>query len=184
MPQILPIASIISLSKICQYLSSYDVTLDTALNGGTLNSSLPRQIYQTRKNVEWMYSQNPNESTLVEVGNYLYALCGRYISVAKTILGSQGGVIIPPSSSTNTYAFNQLYLVVDGNSGSPVVNTSTYQNSLLIGATDVYQITINKQIFYDLQDYTFNAVTGTITLLNYIFNTGDIMIMTFNQKIN
>jgi hypothetical protein len=182
--QILPIPSIVSLAKIVQYISSYDVTLDTALNGGSLNSTLPREIYQTRKNVEWMYSQNPSDSNLVFVGDYLYALCGKYISKAKTILGSQGGIPINPSISTNTYAFSQLILTVDGASGSPVAGTYVYQNAALIQAAMLYQITLNKTILYDGQDFTFDAITGTITFVSYVWNTGDVAVLTFDQKVN
>jgi len=182
MPSILPITTILNLAAISQYLSAYDVTLDTKLNGGSLNSRLPRQIYQTRKNVEWMYAQDPNESTLVEVGNYLYALCGRYISVAKTILGSSGGVIIPPSTSTNTYAFAEIQISVD--SGYPIVGTSVYQNNLMIGAKDIYQITLDGQIFYNGVGFAFNSITGTITMLNYTFGSGTIGVITYNQLIN
>lgn len=184
MPQILPIPSIISLSKICQYLSAYDVTLDTALNGGSLNNGLPRQIYQTRKNVEWMYSQDPTNSSLVFVGDYLYALCGRYISVAKTILGSQGGIPINPSISTNAYVFRQILLNVDGSSGEPIAGTYVYQNADLIQAAQLFQLTINGQIQYEGTNFTFEPLIGKITFLNYVWNTGDIGVLTFSQKVN
>ena len=184
MPQILPISTILNLASISQYLSAYDVTLDTALNGGSLNKSLPREIYQTRKNVEWMYAQDPTNQYLVEVGNYLYALCGRYISQAKTILGSNGGVVIPPSSSTNTYAFAEIPINVNGDSGQPIAGTSVYQNNLMIGAKDIYQITLDAQIYYNGVGFTFNAATGTITMLNYTFGSGTIGVITFNQLVN
>lgn len=182
--QIIPTSSLLALSKICQYLSSYDVTLDTALNGGTLNSSLPRQIYQTRKNVEWMYSQDPTDSNLVFVGDYLYALCGKYISKAKTILGSQGGIPISPSISTNAYAFSQLLLTVDGGGTNPVAGTYIYQDVALVQAQLLFQLTIDGQIFYEGTNFTFEPLIGKITFINYVFNTGSIMVITFSQKVN
>jgi hypothetical protein len=184
MPQIIPLSSLIPLAKICQYLSSYDVTLDTALNGGSLNNELPRQIYQTRKNVEWMYANNPSDSSLVLVGDYLYALCGRYISVAKTILGSQGGIPINPSLSVNAYAFSQLLLTVDGGGTNPVAGTYVYQNASLIQAQLLYQLTIQGAIFYEGTNFTFEPLIGKMTFINYVFNTGDIMVLTFSQKVN
>jgi hypothetical protein len=182
--QIVPTSSLLALSKICQYLSAYDVTLDTALNGGTLNSSLPRQIYQTRKNVEWIYAQDPNDANLVFVGDYLYALCGRYISVAKTILGSQGGIPITPSISSNAYVFSQLLLTVDGGGTNPVAGTYVYQNAALVQAQLLYQCSINGQIFYEGTNFTFEPLIGKMTFINYVFNTGDIMVLTFSQKVN
>jgi hypothetical protein len=184
MSSILPIPSIISLSKICEYLAKYDSIIDNGLNNGSLNSNLSKEIYQARKNVEYMYNENPTDINLVLMGDYLYALCSGLMSKAKTIFGSNGGVIIPPNSSTNVYAFAQLRIVVDGNSGSPIVNTSTYQNNELIGATELYQITIAQQIMYVGTGYTFNSVTGTLTFVNYIWNTDDVAVLTFNKKIN
>ena len=184
MPQILPLSTIINLSKICQYLSSYDVTLDTALNGGSLNNELPRQIYQTRKNVEWMYANNPNDSSLVLVGDYLYALCGRYISVAKTILGSQGGIPINPSLSVNAYVFRQILLNVNGGTNEPVAGTYVYQNAALIQASQLYQLTINGSVQYEGTNFTFEPLIGKITFLTYVWNTDDIAVLTFSQKVN
>jgi hypothetical protein len=81
------------------------------------------------------------------------------------------------------YAFTKLKLAVDGGVGSPVVNTSTYQNNILIGATYLLDVTINRQEFYVGSDFTFDATTGTITFANYIWNTDDICVFSFNQKL-
>jgi hypothetical protein len=184
MPQILPIPSIISLASICQYLADYDVTLDIALNGGSLNKRLPRQIYQANANLEWMYSQDPNNSNLVLLGDYVYALCGKYISVAKTILGSQGGIPINPSISVNAYVFRQILLNVNGDSGEPIAGTYVYQNADLIQASQLYQLTINGSTFYEGTNFTFEPLIGKITFLNYVWNTDDIGVLTFSQKVN
>lgn len=182
--QILPIPTIVNLAKISQFYAQYDVTLDTALNGGSLNKSLPREIYQTRKNVEWMYAQDPTNSNLVFVGDYLYALCGKYISKAKTILGSQGGIPITPSISANAYVFRQILLNVNGDSGEPVAGTYVYQNAALIQAAQLFQLTINGQIQYEGTNFTFEPLIGKITFINYVWNTGDIGVLTFSQKVN
>jgi len=84
----------------------------------------------------------------------------------------------------NMYAFTKLKLVVNGNAGSPLVNTSTYQHNALKGATELYEITMNKQTMYVGEDFSLDDITGTITFVNYIWNTDDICVLTFNQKIN
>jgi hypothetical protein len=182
--QILPIPSILNLAKISMYLAKYDVALDTGLNGGSLNSSLPREIYELITAVEWMYSKNPNEVNLVKVGNDLYAICGRYIPVAKTILGSQGGIPINPSVSTNAYVFRQILLNVNGNSGEPVAGTYVYQNADLIQASQLFQLSINGSTFYKGTNFTFEPLIGKITFINYVWNTDDIGVLTFSQKVN
>jgi hypothetical protein len=84
----------------------------------------------------------------------------------------------------NIYAFTKMKIVVNGLSGSPLVNTSTFQNNVLKNATELYEITVNKQTMYVGEDFTFNATIGTLTFVNYIWNTDDIAILSFNQKIN
>jgi len=84
----------------------------------------------------------------------------------------------------NIYAFSKLKIVVNGATGSPTVNTQTYQNNVLKGAIDLLDMTINKQAFYVGEDFTFNATTGTITFVNYFWNTDDVAVFSFNQKVN
>lgn len=180
------ISEIINYAKISQYLALYDrAKLTFFSNGNVPTEDLPNLIYQVRKSVEREYLQNyyPTSPQLEENANYLYNLCNRYIQQAIGIFNGGGGGIIVNPTNNNQYVYSELLLIVNGVAGQPVVNTSTYQNNQLIGAIDINEITINKQLFYIGTDYTFNLTTGTITLLNYIWNTGDIAVLSFNKKI-
>jgi hypothetical protein len=84
----------------------------------------------------------------------------------------------------NIYAFTKLQIIVNGQTGSPIAGTSTYQRNVLKGALDVVDMTINKQEYYLGTDFTFDITTGTINFLSYIWNTDDIAVISFNQKIN
>lgn len=174
MPQIKPISEIIALSKICQYISSYDANIDTALNGDSLNSNLGREIYQTRRNVEWMYQNNSSDTNLVLVGDYLYALCGKYISSAEVILGyGGGGVIITPSNPISTIQFS-----VDGGQPYAPTNGQTQYNNPTLANITTYSIFCKSIADYLIQGSDFRyLVTGGFELLSagriYPFLSGD-----------
>ena len=76
---------VILIAKVSQYLAENDIE-KKGLYGGGMDLLLPKKIFCVRKNVSWMYEINPNDSSLQATTNYLYALCGRYASVAQAIL--------------------------------------------------------------------------------------------------
>ena len=90
-------------------------------------------------------------------------------------------------SAGGQYSSTQLAICVNGEDGSPIANTSVYQNDLLIGAKDINQLTINKQIFYiensifTVGDYIFDADLGVITFNNYLWNFGDQSVIPFSK---
>lgn len=123
--------------------------------------------------------------SLRDNANYLYNLCNRYIKKAISIYnGNDGGIVVNPSMA-NLYSYIEITLSVDGTIGQPIANTSTYQNDLLIGARYLNEFSINQQIFYIKTatnpngSYTLNTTTGTITFESYVWNTGDIAVLSF-----
>ena len=174
MPQILPTSTIIELAKICEYLSSYDILLDSGLYGGSLNKKLSQEIYETRKSLEWMYSQDTNDTNIVLVGDYLYALCGKYIAPAQIILGygSGGGTIITPSTPIGTIQFT-----VDGSQPYAPTNGQTQYNNPTLAAVSSYSIYCSAVADYLIQGIDFRYLTtGGFELLStgrvYPFFTG------------
>ena len=75
----------IRIAKLSQYLAQNDIEKN-GLYGGGVDLLLPKKIFCVRKNVSWMYEINPDDSSLQATTNYLYALCGKYASVAQAIL--------------------------------------------------------------------------------------------------
>lgn len=100
-------SNVITIAKICEYLSANDID-KKGLYGGGIDLSLSNKIYNIRKSLEWYYNKciedqyvfdstfdptfgnpvsNSNEETLYKVSNYLYALCAPYNLQAQLILG-------------------------------------------------------------------------------------------------
>lgn len=157
MPQILPISTILELASICQYLAEYDELL-----GDTLNENLSQEIYQCRKNLEWMYAKDPNDTNLVLVGDYLYALCGKYIPKAQIILGyGGGGVIVNPSNPISTIQFT-----VGGSQSYAPENGDTQYNNPTLANITTYSIYCKSVADYLIQGSDFRyLVTGGFELL-------------------
>lgn len=79
---------VIRIAKVSQYLAENDID-KKGLYGGGMDLLLPKKLYCVRKNVSWMYENNPSDSSLQATTNYLLALCGKYGAAAQSIL-SQG----------------------------------------------------------------------------------------------
>src|SRR4051812_4183007 len=64
--------------------------------GGYIEWELPREIFVTRKSIEFMYANDPTDTdTLPEMENYLITLCQPYMNEALiTISGGAGGIVI------------------------------------------------------------------------------------------
>lgn len=90
--------------------------------------------------------------------------------------------ITNPTTIINRTAY-VLNVKVDGAIGSPVSGASSYQNNILIGATDLVYIFLAKQILTLKDgDFTFNNVTGTIDISPNTLFTGDTLIAHFNKS--
>lgn len=76
-----------------------------------------------------------------------------------------------------------LNVKVDGNTGSPVAGATSYQNNVLINATDLVYCILAKQILTIKDgDMTFDASTGTISIAPNIFIFGDTLIAHYNKN--
>jgi hypothetical protein len=182
------VIDIINYAKICQYIAQYDRGKKLLFtNGNVPTQNLSDLIYQVRKSIEFQYNKYQYSANLIPNSNYLYNLCNRYIAKAIEIYnGGGGGVIVNPSLD-GIYVYAELVLIVNGGTGQPLVNTSTYQNDILKNARYLSELTINKQVFYIKDannlngDYEFNYVTGTIQFVNYIWNTDDVAVLNFER---
>lgn len=90
------VSEIISIAKICQYLSFVDNQRKNVYNG-TIDLQLPRKLYCVRKSVEWLFNLDPTDDTLIGTANFLYALCAPYSGQAQIIAATaSGGIIVNP----------------------------------------------------------------------------------------
>ena len=90
----LTVPNILAVAKICQYLSTKDVA-NGSLFGARISPQTPIVLKAETAAVEWMYDQDPSNSTLILTSNYLYSLCRGYNLKAQKILGTAGGSISP-----------------------------------------------------------------------------------------
>jgi hypothetical protein len=173
MPSLPTIPTVLNIAKVCQYLADFNANVDTALNGGSLNANLGREIYQVRKNVEWLYANNSNDSSLQYTADYLYALCGNLVGQAQVILGNGGGgVIITPNTPIGTIQFT-----VDGSQPYAPTNGQTQYNNPILANVTTYSIYCSAVADYLILGSDFKyLISGGFELLStgrvYPFYTG------------
>lgn len=111
-------SDIIIWAKISQYLSENEIVIKGAFDGGRKDKRHPQILYTERKSLEYLYDQDPSSDYLFEVGNYVLALCGDFLSRAQYIaaLGG-GGTIVNPTTkvATSIQGFRIEEQVASGN---------------------------------------------------------------------
>ena len=122
----------------------------------------------------------------IDYGNSWYNQC------FNSAIGQQVATIAASNPSANTDCCTTTTFinrtsftlaVKVGDSGAPVNDTSTYQNNVLKGATDLNYIFLAKQILTIKDgDFTFNSTTGTIDISPNKFFTGDSLIANYNKN--
>jgi hypothetical protein len=86
-----------------------------------------------------------------------------------------------PTTIINNASY-QLAVKTGNGAGHPVDNTTTYQNNILKNATDLNIIFLARQtLTKDDGDFSFDAVSGTITLTSSTFFTGDSLVVPYNK---
>lgn len=119
--------TIIQIAIISQYLGNRAIALRNFYNNQAIDKRLPELIYITRKDVEWAYNRNPSDSTLTKAGEYLFALCAPFSQQALTIIGN----------STQ----------------SPPVITGPTNQSVLVGATATFSVSVTGSSPFTYQWY-------------------------------
>jgi hypothetical protein len=105
-------AQIINIARISLYLAANDVAKG-ALFGIRKIPTSPRIIYMELKALEWLYALDPTNSSLTQVGNYVYSLCRGYNLAAQGVSGG-GGSISPINPNVSLPA--PIEFVVTGSS--------------------------------------------------------------------
>jgi hypothetical protein len=178
----------IKIAKVSQYLATIDIlTSDLYANGQDLN--LPQKIFDTRKDVEYVYNYTPTEPTLEATSNYLYALCSPYNLKAQQILAAGGGGSISSYDPTG-YVYTVLSFIVTQtnlNDGNPVHNTNVWSNPVFIGAKELLYILVdNVPESIVAGDFTFDKVLGKFARVNPYINDGinfNTIVVAFLRKL-
>lgn len=174
---------IIEIAKISEFLCANELAKKGLYSGG-IDGKLSRQIYETRKNVEWLYDLNSADTSLVQTGNYLFSLCGKYQLKALSIMNTNSGGIVVPSSPTG-YIYTALSFVVTATptDGQPTNGENTFQFNQFIGGLQfVYILAGGVTETVSEGQVTFDTGSGTMTRTN-TFSTGETIIVPFLRLI-
>lgn len=118
-----PIATLIDIGQVSGYLALVDNAKQKAFRNGTIDNRIPLLIYCVTRTLEFAYETQPLTDTTASVGNYLYALCRRYVTAALNKMGQGGGgIIVDPGSGQ---PINLRWVTMSfrvGDAGSPVLD--------------------------------------------------------------
>lgn len=141
--------TVIQIAIISQYLANRSIASKKFYNGQPIDPKRPELIYITRKDVQWAYTINPSDPTLVKAGTYLFALCAPFSQQALNIISNTSQslpVITGPSNQAGLVGFNATFSVI-------VVSTLpvTYQwydgfGNIIVGATSASYVFSNAQL--------------------------------------
>jgi hypothetical protein len=95
----LTISDIIAEAKIAGYLWANYNSKNRVFGNGPIAPKYERILYITRKLVEWKYANSPTDNSLIQTGDYLYSLIGKFKDVADSIYN--GSACVAPVVTTN-----------------------------------------------------------------------------------
>jgi hypothetical protein len=121
----LTIPLILQIGKLSQPLSNVANQKNTLFKGATLDQRLPRTIYEVWKPISLRYAANPSDTTLRGMAEYLLKLCGPYALQAQQIINNLGQ--------------------------GPLTITGPSNQSVLVGATAVFSISVTSALPYTVQ---------------------------------
>ena len=161
------IAQIISFAKNSQVNSQLKISQDLVFKGGSLNPEYSRLLYLVRKSVEFMNGANPNNSTLRQTAEYLFALSRPFVTAAATI-----SITNPSNQNVNVGQTANFTVSVFVSNAAPYT-LQWYRNSVAIpGATSTTYSLVNAQLtdsgstFYAVATApgVGQAVSATVTI--------------------
>lgn len=112
MPSVYTPAEVINIAKLSQFYAANYIG-DGSLFTPYTDPMHARQLYVERKSLEWAYDLDHNYSSLQNVANYVYRLCGKAGLKAIGVLGGGaggGGTIINPTIPAD-FGFSFEYLI-------------------------------------------------------------------------
>lgn len=188
--------------NVSSFLASSDFAGQNLLNGGSFNSDLPMRLSMVTRLVEWNYNRDPNDTTLVSTGNYLYQLCGKYIKEAQLIIANNmpGIIINPANGAQSTLQPVYLQFRVGVTSSPQVVNgvnvtlPNDGENSVVLPLTYILaslEVTLDGVEVPQSDPFqtSYNAIytnsSATITLANgSTFHNNDLWIISGYQFVS
>jgi len=101
---------VLQIADICQFLAKDNESKGNLFRGSYSRSGLSRLIYIVKSSVNWLFTYNPSDSTLLGKVNLLFSLCQPFVGQALQIIGSGGsGTIVNPATGVQS-TIQQVYL--------------------------------------------------------------------------
>lgn len=94
------IPQIVGWMAVCQPLARIGEVKRLANGDTSADVDLDIKLYDTRRDIEYEYAQDPISDNLFAIGNYGLSLCGIYLFQAMQATG--GGAVVPISPVTPT----------------------------------------------------------------------------------
>jgi len=152
-------AEVVSVAKIAEYLWNDSIPKEKGFFNGTIDPRKPIQLYMERIALQYGISQNLDG--IPGVANYVYALCGAKLNLAKEILanGSSGGTVIPGGG----FGVREYGAFASAGQYSIVFNLAI-NTTLLFASRSANTVTtiltsgtpVDQQVLWD-------SITGTLT---------------------
>lgn len=130
------IPAYIRYAKVSQVKDTVKIANQNAFQGGTTVPDYTRLLEIVRKSVEFMYVNNPGNSTLTSVANYMYNLSGKR-SVTPTAPISVFLIIVQPTSQTVDTGDDVTFSVVVAGGTQPYSYQWYFNDAILTGETDL-----------------------------------------------
>lgn len=140
-------AQILTIAKVCEYMTVVDSHTKQVFKGGDLNQRQARLIYMERLAVQNRYTLNPSDSTLIQTGNYLFSLLRNWPAAQNRINAITGGLpaISNPANVSILVGQNAVFTVAVTSASAYTVQW--YRNDILIpGATGLSYTLVNAQL--------------------------------------
>jgi hypothetical protein len=151
---------VVSIAKISEYLWNDTIPKEKGFFNGTIDPRKPIQLYMERIALQYGISQNLDG--IPGVANYVYALCGAKLNLAKEILanGSSGGTVIPGGGG---FGVREYGAFASGGQHS-IVFTLAINTTLLFASRSANTVTtiLTSGIPVD-QQVVWDSITGTLT---------------------
>lgn len=154
------VQTIINGAKEAQYVTDIIRVGGRLMNSG-MTDYLPRLIYCTRKSVEWLFDQDPNDDTLTSTSAYLLAITVRYWSPETSLSNASGGgagvapvVSAPSAPLPYEFVVTGSSFIIAGQSAKTINAFIGY--NIIFTRDNVPQTTVNNGGSY----YSWNPNTG------------------------
>jgi len=160
------ITTYIKWADVSVYLSMNDYQKERYYNWVD-ETKKTRILYMVNESVKWGQPYLIGTQGFDYIGNYLYALFGKWLLSASAIVdsGSLGLVIGTPIIPISTAGAAGTIIVTVGSLGSPIpANTNQYTNTIISSRTIIVILdNVVIQTSGGGITYSFNTATGTVT---------------------